>query len=757
MFNVPGGNPYRGGPPGQSPKSDALDLHAILRVLRRRLRLIGLFVVAGVALSVVIALSLVPMYKATSSILVAESQDDVLAGANETPNFNLLNDKFIETQVEIIRSDVVFEGVINRLGLDLNPEFNSSLEDAPSVNYLNPLSWIGAIKALAAGGDESEVVEGDVLRRQILESIKGKVSIGRVDLTSVIDVTAVSINPATAQDIANGVADQYLETQLNIKFEETDKATSLLSERLTKLRNELGAKERAVVEFAYEHNLIDDATGTTIDEQTVIALNNELALIDTEITEKESRLRQVEELIKSRSLDAVTTREDSIAEVLESRVVIELRRQQADVIRRRAELSTRYKPNHPQMIEVTRELEDLEAQIRNAVGSIVDNLANEVDVARAKKRSLAKTLRERNAELAAKAPFIATLEELKREAESTRTVYETLLTRFNERVQRQEWDTVDARILSSATKPIEPFRPKRTVIVLAGLFISALMGVATVLVLEALAPGIRTPEDLEGELGLTHLASVPKIDDSTGAQRPYRYMLRNPLASFSEVYRTLVATVTLADRESSRQVVLFTSALPSEGKTTNALCFALSAARSGKRTVLVEADMRMPKVTWHLDMNFDMGLAEVLRGEADVYDVLKVEPETELAVLGLHEPIADPSRLLSDRSFEELITTLRDNFDIVVLDTAPILPVGDTLQMAHLADHIIFGVRARSTARGDVAVALKELAAAKARILGGVVTFADPANRRAYGYGNYGYAKPPGSDSNKDATHSGHA
>ncbi|MGF1455386.1 MAG: GumC family protein [Alphaproteobacteria bacterium] len=714
---------------------ETLNLQSLFRVIRRRIVFITVVTVLGTALAAALALGMEHQYRTNARILIAKPETEIMATDQNNGDFLITDQNFIDTQVQVIASDVVLRNVIRDLDLLRHPEFNPDGPPSGFLQYMMSLDWIGDLRALAQGPDDGAGLDGaDVLERKVLETLRKRIDVTRADLTYIIDVTAISKSPKLAQQLANAVASQYLETQLTNKFEATDRATDLLDKRLQELRADLVSKERAIEEYRAENDL--GAVGeSSLDEQLLSDLNRQLAQTRADIAEKEARLRLVQNLVRSRA------NAESIGEVLDSAVIIGLRTQQAAIIRRRAELSSRYKPTHPDMVQVTRELEDLEAQIRREVDLIVKSLENEVDVSRERERSLAETLDEYTnkyqAEKSSKATSISRLKDLERDAEATRSIYQTFLARSKEVTELKESDQVDARILSEASVPIEPFKPKRTVIVLAGAVLAGIFAFAGALAMEALAPGIRTPEDMENILGLPHLASVPQISGGD-SQRPFRYMLQHPLSGFSEAYRTLLATVTLADRERTRHVVLFTSALPAEGKTTNAMCFALASAKSGKRTVLIEADLRMPKVGWQLDLPFEHSLTEVLNGEVSLGAAMLREPETGLAVLAMRRAAPDPGSLLGSNAFQELLSTLKEHFDVIILDTAPILPVGDTLQLAPLADHVVFVVRARKTARGDVAMALKELRAVQSNILGGVVTFADTSNRRAYGYGNYG-------------------
>ncbi len=736
-------DPTGAGNPGGR-RLESMDLGRVFEILRRHLRLIFGITIVGTALAVAVAMLIDSEYRASSRVLIGAPETEILEQNNIEAavqrSRRLSDTNFVDTQVEIMTSTEVLERVMARLNLMQNPEFNSTLAEPSLIDYADPRVWLGALRALASPSEEEPV--GDpraVQQRKTFEALRKHVDARRVGLTYVINVSAVSTDPDFARRLANEVAAQFIIQQQESKLQASSFATRLLDERLEELRRELQAKEQRVEQFRSANDLVSaDAEGLTLAQRRLSDLNDQLAQVRAEIVETEARVTLVRDLIRRRASA------ESIGEVLDSETVIRLRQQEAEISRRRAELSSRYRDTHPEMITVTRELTDLQARIRDIINNILTSLENEVSVARSREASLEASVAEQTARLSANAEALTQLRELERDASATRSIYETFLSRSKEVSQRRDVDQIDARVLSTATLPVNAFRPNRTVIVAAAAIISLLVGTILAVVLELMAPGVRTPDEMEAQLGLTHIASVQELADGRRMDKPYRFMLRNPLAGFSEVFRTMVATVTLAEKDKTRQVVLFTSALPAEGKTTNAMCFALTAARSGKRTVLVEADLRMPKIVREMSLSCDHGLSDVLTGQVPLNSAMLTEPETGLSIIPMRQPSTDPGALLGSDAFPELLNALKEHFDLIVLDTAPILPVGDTLQLAPLVDNVLFVVRSRKTARVDIAMALKELTSVNAKILGGVMSFSDTSNRRAYGYGNYGIADQKG-------------
>ena len=717
---------------------DLIDLREIITVFRRRF---WSFLAAGfltfVAV-VVFTLQATPLYTATSSVVLNVREQrvvDIEAVLSGMPP----DSAAVDTEVEVLRSRALAETVVRQLELTAVPEFNSNLRDASFVQGLT-----GAVSGLVSGlvpaqdpARSSFDAEAQTLE-EVVNALMEAVSIRRAGLTYVIEISATSQTPRLARDISNAYADQYLVSQLDAKFAATERANEWLNERVGTLRDEVRNREQVVANYRNQEGLID-AEGATVAEQQVADLNNQLASQRAELSEARARLDAVESQLE-RGVQA-----DTIAEVLRSEVVRELRSQQAQVARRQAELSSRYGPRHPEILTVERELADIESQIASEIRRIVASLQNEVNVSIQRVRSIEQSLREARSELATNNSAIVRLRELEREAEASRALFESFLNRFRQTNETGGLAEADARIIANAAVPQAPSSPNVLLNLALGIVLAGVAGVGVVFALEMLDNGLHTDTDIERNFGLPHIASVPRLKPgllsrfSGDAIEPGDYVVQKPLSSFAESFRTIRSAIRVSGIDGASKIVAISSALPGEGKTTTTLSLGRISSMSGTKTLVVDCDLRRRLLTKAIVDSPAAGLLEVLNGEVSLDQVLIQDKDTDLMILPVRDTTFTPRDVFGSKAFADLLEQLRGQFDQVILDTAPVLAVADTRQIAGLADGVIVAARWKKSAVGVVRKAILELRASRANIIGVVLNSVDLEAQARYGYDTQGY------------------
>ncbi|MEL7028503.1 MAG: Wzz/FepE/Etk N-terminal domain-containing protein [Pseudomonadota bacterium] len=716
---------------------EEFDPKKVIAFLRRRLNVIAGCIALITALAALISLQITPIYTASAEVLI-DSRETNVANMESVLSGLSLNSDVVDTEVEVIRSRQLLKRVVRELGLIQDPEFNLSLQEPGLIARLNPMNVVrGALGPaednLGLTDEERAALQEERVVTQVLQSLR----VARSGLTFVIRISVKSESPHKAAELANAIANAYLVDQMEAKFEATQRANEWLSARLSDLRDQLRISEDAVEIFRSENDLFQQ-DGATLNEQQLGQLNAQLALSRADRAEKQARLRRVEELLRSgRGVDAV-------AEVLASNVIVRLREQQAVVVRKRAELSSRYGDRHPEMIKVRRELSDLENQISAEVQRIVSGLRNDVEAAAERERSLERSLGQLKDGAAEDDRSRVRLRELEREAEANRALYESFLNRFKETTGQEGLQEADARKISEAIPPLKPSSPKVKLNVAAAFAFASVLGIGLALVLERLDSGFRTAEQVESALGLMHLASIPKLDRTQrkiGGKvlSPQDYILARPLSAFAEALRFLRTAVMLSDVDRKPKTLLFTSAMPNEGKTTTAVCFARSAASSGVRTILVDADLRRPSVHRALDMKPEVGLIEHLSGQSPLEDVILHDEESGLDVVPVIHNAATPPDLLASEAVKALLRRLASDYDLVVLDSAPVLPVAATKALAQAVDKTIFIARWQDTPRDASRSAVKDLRLLRVDLAGAVLSQVDVRRQKAHGYGDPTY------------------
>ena len=393
------------------------------------------------------------------------------------------------------------------------------------------------------------------------------------------------------------------------------------------------------------------------------------------------------------------------------------------------------------IIIIRAEVVDLRRKIAAEVKKIVQGLRNEVAVARAREAEMVRNMRGLETRVAGLNQRQVQLRALEREAKANRTLYETFLTRFKETNEQQEFQRPDARIVSLADMPNSPSAPKKMLLLIVSVVLSAGAGLALVFVLESLDKGFRSMDDIEVGTGVPAVGLVPALSGlSSMGKDPQEIILDKPNSALAESVRALHASILLSNVDNPPKTVLFTSALPSEGKTSLSLSLARLVARTGsKRVVIIDGDLRRPLVHRHLGMDIVPGLVQLLAEEASMEDVLRRDEPSGAYVLTAGGTPANPTDIITSEHFARLLDNLKSAFDLIVIDSSPVLAVSDSRILSRLADKTIFVVRWAETRREVVRLGLKQILEAGGDLAGIVLSMVNVKKHSRYGYGDSGY------------------
>jgi succinoglycan biosynthesis transport protein ExoP len=427
-------------------------------------------------------------------------------------------------------------------------------------------------------------------------------------------------------------------------------------------------------------------------------------------------------------------------------VVRNLRQKQAELAREQAELESRYGERHPRMINIRAQRKDLEQGVAAELDRIVANLENEVMVARSRSQSLEQSLAEEQGQRSMGETARVRLRELTRQAEANRTIYESFLGRFKETREQQGIQEADARIISAAGVPARPSFPKTGLFAAAGFLASWLVGFGVVFLLERLDNGFRTSRQLEEGIGLSLLATIPELSEADaqvdGASlSPPDYVLARPLSVYGEAMRGLRTALLVSNVDAPPRVVLFSSSLASEGKTTTVLSLGRSIALSGKRVVVVDADLRRPAVARGLGISPEAGLVEYLAGQVELDDVLLSDEASGMDVLPALAGAANTPDLLGSESMRILLEKLKTDYDLVLVDSPPLLVVSDAMVLGRICDKLVFVVRWEQTPRVAVQDAVRRMAQFEIDVAGVVFGRVDMRRDGDQSYGSSYYAE----------------
>jgi len=715
-----------------------ISLSSIINViwLRRKL-LISVTLLISLA-AILTIYQLIPRYTATTQLLIGINSAKVV-DIQEVMTGNLNGDSAVIGEMEVIKSRELARKIIEHLQLDQYEEFNPKLKKPGFLAQLNPKNWIPDNWKESMGFEEVKTGSDDEKEEARLTNLTNtflsKLTVSQIKRSQVINIAVESEDPKLAAKIANEVADKYIVGQLQAKFDATKKATDWLNDQLGELKEKLESSERAVENYRKSHDLVEVSKGTGLTQQQLSEINSQLIIARAQRAEAEAKYQQVESILRSgREID-------SVSEVLNSSLIATLRSQESEVQRKYSEMLVEYGARHPRMIQMQAELTDVKNKIDSEVKKIAAGLRHSLDVAHAREDSLSTSLKQMETKTSGNNQAEVDLHALEREATANKALFETFLGRFKETASTQGIEQADARVISFAEVPLLASFPKKNLMISVSIIGALFFGVFLIFVLEMLHPGIRSPEQVQELFNMATLGIVPKVVDIKVA--PHQYLLDKPHSSLAEAINTLRISLSLLNPDTDVKTVLVTSSVPGEGKSTLCSLLARHSAAAGKKVVLIDCDLRRPTIgkIFNIDKT-TLGLTDLLMNhDLSINDLLVNDPATGMKILTRgHSAFVNPSDLFASHRMKSIIDNLYKDYDLIILDSAPIMAVPDTRIIAKLADKTLFVLNWDDTPKKVVASALSILNKDdKSNVAGIVLQKVNLEQYGRYGYGDSGY------------------
>lgn len=692
-------------------------LIGLLRLLRRRMWLILSITTAVMVLAIVASTMISPRYTAAAKLVVDRGLGQSLMGtaASSMPP----DSEAMATQVRMLSSRGLAYAVVSELDLVQDPLFNKRLGD-PSI-LTQGRAWAAAYAPewLASKLASEDTRPSDAL---VVETYLKALRVTIDGRSRAIDVAFTWFTPERAAEIANAHARLYLDRVLNDRLNAVETASGRLQERVTATKLELASAEERAQAFRRNAELVADG-GTTLASQQLAELSSQLVLARADAIRSQSRLDDV------RQLNAAG-RIETLAEVQNSPIIAHLRDQELGAARRVAELSGSLGNRHPDLIDARASLSTIRQNVDTEVGRIVSAVQGDVSVTSARVSAIEQSMGDLKQLVAEQSDAEVQARTLDREAQSLRETLEALQARVKDATQIEGLGINDAEMLAQAYPPLDPSFPKRWLIMLVALAAGTGLGVAVSLAIEAYYGGIRSLEEVERDLDATALALVP-----TG-RKPLQSIVWRPNSAFAESMRSLGIELNVERIAGQGIVLIVTSPSPGEGKTTLASGLARSLAVEGKRVLLIDGDMRRPRVHTALGLREGAGLSDVLRGKTDLADAVVVDAATQLDVLTSGRSKESPIALLRSDRLVGLMAEARMHYDVVIVDTPPLLPVADARLLARVGDAVILTIRWGHTTRQAATLALRYLATVGTSLAGVVIGRVNTSYHRHYGYGD---------------------
>ncbi|WP_024878644.1 polysaccharide biosynthesis tyrosine autokinase [Methylosinus sp. LW3] len=715
-------------------ESDAIDLRQLQDFFWRRWKVVVATAIVVMAVAFLALLMVTPRFTATAQILLEPRKEKIFGAEQILPELNLETSN-VDSQVSVIQSINLLRRVVEKEKLTLDKEFGQSQK----------LGLFGFLTGLFSSSEPAGKVDPQAgeIPPDVLASIKRlreALDVQRVNRTFVLSISVTSEDPVKAVRLTNAVADAFVVDRLDARYDAAKRASSWLAERMESLRETLRLSEEAVADFRKAHNLVTTNADAkvTISEQQLSELNGKLIAARAETAEKRAKYEQVAQVMqKGGNLQA-------IPDVVRSTVIAELRKQQAEVARKEADLIARYDVQHPSLINTRSEKRDIERSIAAEVQRILVNLKNDFEVAKSREESLDVSLKQITGETGIDGGVGVRLRELERINAANKTLFENFLSRAKITQEQSTFEENEARVISPAIKPNAPSFPKKgLVLALAGV-VGLLIGIGGAVALDMLNSGFLSSREIEEKLGTPVLASLPLLsakDREVDGKvlEPARYVVAKPLSRYAESIRNIRVGIQMADVDNPAKVILVTSSFPSEGKSTLAQSLAWSAVKAGMRVMLIDGDLRHPSISKQFGAEAKPGLVDFLTSAVPLEQaVIRLD---DLTILPAGSKSQNPPDLLGSERMRQLIEKLRELFDYIVVDSPPVGPVIDAKVLASLADKVVFSVRWRMTPRETVAEHIQYFMQ-QHKLAGAALSLVDESQAPRYGaysqyYGHY--------------------
>jgi len=688
-----------------SGRRDAPDLSAAVGLLGTVWRYRGTFLAVTALVLGLAALGIGRLdatYRATAEILLTQRRPPATGErqpAVQRPGRRL--DR--ASEIEVITSRDLLGDVVARSDLVRAAAFNPALGREPGLRQKLGLA------------SPPEPMPPERQRARTVGALQQRLTVRPLGQSNVIAVTVEDGDPGRAATLANAVADRYLAARAESDARAARSVTDGLREQVARLRKDLEAAERKAQRYRREAGLID-ADGRTPAAVRITTLTEQLGRARTKLDDARAEVRAAE-----RARDRGTASESAL---LRSERLTALRAKAATLRRQRADLATTYGRKHPKIRAITKKLREQRRAIDRAERDILDGLRADVAVAERRVRRLRDRLATARQRAADRKTRAVRLKELERRAAAQREVYETMLARLKRRTLGASDDRPDARIISRADPPSSPASPNVPLMMaLAGVLAVPSGGLAAVLRAH-LDAGIADRCEAEDASGLPVLAAVP--EERTRRRGPADAVAAGRPGMFADAVRRLATTLIGVHPDRAPTSVLVTAPDTRDGKSTLALALARTHAANGEAVLLIETDLRKPRLAASLGMAGSPGLADVLRGDAGPDHAVGPDPQSALHVLPAGRGGGDVATRLDAGDVEALIWAAGRHYDRIVLDAPPVVFVHETVALAAIADTCVVAVRWRRTRPETLRRALTELARTGSTVAGVVLTRIDP-------------------------------
>ncbi len=705
-----------------------IDVGKYITLVKRNWLKICLFTLLVTIVTALFVFSLTPKYTATATLLIEPEVKNAVS-IEDIVGVDTTQKGYYGTQIEILKSRSVASRVINKLDLQENPEFNSSLNEKTGV-MASINSGIRSVISLLAGKPQpvSDETRQDRIRQSIINAFLQQLHVAAVDNTQLVEISFTSKDPELAANIANSVGEAYIEANMDARLDATQQASSWISSRLQTLKDELKQSEDKLTEFLRKEKLIDDSG---IDSQAS-SLISELTIRLNQIRDRRIELQSAYQTLSARDANSLVT----IPEISKHPQVVSLRNVLAESQKEVNELAKRYGPKHERMLAAIAKRDSARKELNELISQLITGVKKELESTQNQESLVAEELNKKVGEFQDISVKKREYQSLDREVETNRNILNVFLNRYKETAATSDYKSEYARFTDKAEIPQKPSKPNKKMILVAAFVGAALFAMAVIIMIDLLRNTITSVKQFEERMGLVPLGAIPMI--AKKGQLKSDVFFDDKQVQFSESIRAARTALALSSMKNGRKTLAITSSLQGEGKTTTAINLAQAFAQM-ENVLLIDCDLRKPAIAERFGFaKYQQGITNHILMGADLSQCIIKDKPSGLSILPAGMLTPNPQELLSSKAFQALLDTLVAQYDRVVIDTPPTLLVNDSLIVSKAIGSIAIVAKADSTRFATLKNTMARFISHEVSIDGVIINQLKKSSMTSdYVYGNY--------------------
>jgi polysaccharide biosynthesis transport protein len=670
-----------------------------------------------------------PVYEASAPLLIEQQARKVTSIDTALSQKDYQDFDFLPTELRILQSRALAKRTVQALGVQAAAPAPAAESTGISAAFAGARAALSqAIKSVVGAPPRIEPPPANETSKEAaaISAFLGGLSVTPLRNTRVVNVAYRSSDPEFAARAVNTLAAEYIKQSIELRLAASQEANEWLGKQLEEQRSKVEQTEGALQQYRESHNAI-----TTEDKQDIVVQR----LADLNAAETKAKTDRIDREAEYNRLLALKEDQqalDAFPAIMANPYVQQLKTEIANLQKQQSLLSARYGERHPEMVNATTQLHTAEAKLQTEIGRIVEAVRGDFVTAQARERSLTAALEAQKREALASNRRGIEFGVLEREAISNRQLYENLLQRTKESTVSGGFKNTNIQLIDRAEVPRSPVLPQTSRDLLSAFLMGAAVAVALVFGFERLDNRIKSPEEIKSYLKVPFLGLVPSIKDKGATQ----LLSAGTPPGFSEAIRAIRTAVIFSSPDEKSRSVLVTSTSPHEGKTLVASNLAVALAQAGQRTLVIDGDMRRPRMHEVFEYAQEPGLSNVLVGDGDLGTAIRPTNIPHLSFMPAGHIPPNPAELLGSKRCDALMNGLAERFDWVIIDAPPVMAVTDAAVLAHQAGGVLFVIGSEMTARTAAATAISQLLTAQGRLIGAVLNGVD-LQRHSYYYAPY--------------------